>query len=156
VRPRGPTVPATAAPSFSGKVQEQTPEATFTDGGAVLSIACAVVGWVCCLVAAYIFLFAYAPGAVSRLARGDATATAAVLSYVLPLAATPVLGTAGCVLGTLSLRRIRSCATALRGRWLAVLGIGAGVALVVLFGLSVPITISAVLDEHVGQSGCNP
>jgi hypothetical protein len=137
-------------------VQEQTPETTFTDGGAVLSIACAVVGGVCCLVAVYFFLVAYAPGALFRFSLGDATVPAAVVGYVVPLAAMPVLGTAGCVLGTLSLRRIRSCGTALRGRWLAVLGIGAGVALVVLFGLFVPVAISAVLDDHVGQSACNP
>src|SRR5215469_7607939 len=98
-------------------------DAPFVDGGAVLSIVCAVAGGASYLGAAWIEETTAV--AIARALLGDRTA-AGDLASVASLAAVPVLGIAAVVLGLMSRWRIRGAGTTLSGGGLALLGIGAG------------------------------
>jgi hypothetical protein len=127
----------------------------FTDGGAVLSIVSAVAGGACCLAALWNGAGGDPAGAIARAVLGN-LADAADLVSAVPLAAVPVLGIAATALGVLSRRRIRNAGAGLSGGGLALVGIGAGIALLVVFGMLAAGTVSDLQVDIACGGSCMP
>jgi hypothetical protein len=123
-------------------VSEQPEGPTFIDGAAVLSIVCAAIGGLTFFGAVWFGFLEDAPETIAWDRLVSVAPGGGEIAFVALLAAVLALGIAGSVLGLLARRRIRASKRALRGRRLALLGIGAGIALIVLFALAAAAVVS--------------
>lgn len=125
------------------------------DRGAVLSVACGVLGEFSGGLAVLILVFGGVDTEFAHTLLGGHDAHRAVIAaYLVPLLTMLLLAAASTILGLRSLMRIRGSGGSLYGMSLAWLGIGLGVLLICVFAGLVYTTITATQAAYVYEAKC--
>ena len=125
------------------------------DRGAVLSVACGVLGEFSGGHAVLILVFGGVDTEFAHILLGDhAERRAVIAAYLVPLLTMLLLAAASIVLGLRSLMRIRGSRDSLHGMSLAWLGVGLGVLLICVFAALVYTTITATQDAYADEAKC--